>query len=253
VTTILISLAAGVLTFAAGIAGLLLQKRLPGDHMSAGSRDMIGAVLGLVTLLLALVLGTLVGAAYGFYATQKSEVESLSARAIQFDAALAEYGPEALPLRAGVKAAISKAYSDIWVVGETDPDKLGVASFMPGMKAMDVAIGSLNPTTPLQRQLMSTIGISAGVIEQTRLLMSLQLASPISWPLLIVVVSWALLLFLGFGVLSRLNSTSVAALSLGAFAVASAIFLILELNSPYTGLLRLPGAPVEQAIAAMGK
>jgi hypothetical protein len=50
-----------VLTFGRGIVGLYLQKRLPTHHMSGGSKDMILAVIGLVTLLLALVLGTLVG------------------------------------------------------------------------------------------------------------------------------------------------------------------------------------------------
>ena len=93
---------------------------------------------------------------------------------------------------------------------------------------------------------------NAGIIEQTRLLMSLQLASPVSWPLLDVVVSWAVLLFCGFGILSRLNATSVAAVLVGAFAVASAIFLILELNEPFSGVFRIPGASVEQTIKAIG-
>jgi hypothetical protein len=78
------------------------------------------------------------------------------------------------------------------------------------------------------------------------------LASPVSWPLLIIVVSWAMLLFCGFGVLSRLNSTNVVALAFGAFAVCSAVFLILELNEPFTGLFRIPGASVEQTLRAVG-
>jgi len=82
--------------------------------------------------------------------------------------------------------------------------------------------------------------------------MSLQLASPVSWPLLVVVVSWSLLLFCGFGVLSHINVTTVGALGLGAFAVASAVFLILELNQPYNGLFRIPSGSIDQAIEALG-
>jgi hypothetical protein len=77
---------------------------------------------------------------------------------------------------------------------------------------------------------------------------SLQLASPLSWPLFVVVVSWAILLFGGFGVLS---GASVAALSFGSFAVASAIFLILELSQPYTGLFRISLASMEQTLSAL--
>ena len=92
----------------------------------------------------------------------------------------------------------------------------------------------------------------SAIFQQTRLLMSLQLASPISWPLIVIVVSWATLLFFGFGVISGLNPTSLGALAFGSFAVASAIFLILELNQPFTGLFRIPSEPIERAIAALG-
>jgi hypothetical protein len=253
VTSILISVVVGVLTFGCGILGLLLQKLLPEQHMSGGSRDMITAVIGLVTLLLALVLGTLVGSAYGFYATQKSEVENLAAREIQLDMALEQYGLEAQPIRDGMKQAITRAYDTFWRGQNVEPKELAVAAYLPGLKVLSGAVASLNPTTALQKQLISTIGFDAGFIQQTRLLMSLQLASPVSWPLLIVVVSWALLLFCGFGVLSRLNATTVVALSFGAFAVASAVFLILELNAPYTSLFRISPAALEQTIDAIDR
>lgn len=251
-TSILISVVVGVLTFGCGILGLLLQKLLPEQHMSGGSRDMITAVIGLVTLPLALVLGTLVGSAYGFYATQKSEVEALAAREIQLDMALAQYGPPAQPIRDGMKKAVTRAYDTFWGGGRADPQGLAVAAFLPGLKMLNEAIAALDPTTAVQKQLISTIGFNAGFIQQTRLLMSLQLASPVSWPLLIIVVSWALLLFCGFGVLSPLNPTTVVALGFGAFAGASAIFLILELNAPYTSLFRISPAALEQTIDAIG-
>jgi hypothetical protein len=74
----------------------------------------------------------------------------------------------------------------------------------------------------------------------------------ISWPLLIIVASWSILLFCGFGILSRLNVTTLAALALGSFAIGSAIFLILELNEPYSGLFKVPRAAMQRAIEALG-
>ena len=75
--------------------------------------------------------------------------------------------------------------------------------------------------------------------------------SPISWPPLGVVASWSILLFCGFGILSRINLTTLAALTLGSFAIGSAIFLILELNEPYSGLFRVPRGAMQQAIEAL--
>jgi hypothetical protein len=80
----------------------------------------------------------------------------------------------------------------------------------------------------------------------------MQLKSPISWPLVTVVEIWSILLFCGFGLLSRMNATTVAALGFGAFAVGSALFLILELSQPYTGLFRVPAAALEEGLEEMG-
>ena len=99
----------------------------------------------------------------------------------------------------------------------------------------------------------ATAAAAAGAIEQTRLLISLQLASPVSWPLVTIVVSWALILFCGFGLLSRINATTTVAVALGAFAVGSALFLILELSQPLTGVFRVPSGAFDQMLASLGK
>ncbi len=103
--SVLIAIFVAVLTFGSGILGLFFERRLPKEHMSGGSREMILAVIGLVTLLLALVLGTLVGNTYAFFATQKSELETYASRALLLDRALAHYGPEAKPISDRSEAA----------------------------------------------------------------------------------------------------------------------------------------------------
>lgn len=243
---------AGVLTFLFGLAGMWLQKLLPEAHMTSGARDMIGAVMGLIALLLALVLGTLVGSAYGFYATQKANVETLAASSIRLDMALRNFEPDSAPIRAGLKGSVAQAYKAIWLEN-LDPRDYKLDALVEGFEGFNNAIASLRPTTPQQVAAMPTVNLSVSVIQQTRFLMALQLASPISWPLLGVVVSWGVLLFAGYGVLARLNTTAVAAALVGGFAIGSAVFLILELNQPFTGLFRIPSAALEQALGVLGK
>jgi hypothetical protein len=246
-----IAVVVAVLAFVSGIIGLLLQRRLPEQHTSDRSRDMIGAMAGLLGLLLALVLGTLVGSSYGFYAMQKSEVETLAARALQLDMALANYGPEAQPGRDGLRMAVRQSYNAFWGGGPADLDEFSLRKTVANLKGLEQFLQSLSPKTDAQKQALAAAGIHASWIEQTRLLMLLQLASPISWPLLIIVVSWSLLLFCGYGLLSRINATTVATLAFGAFSVASAIFLILELSEPYTGLFRIPATGLMQTMDAL--
>ena len=249
---IAIGVEVGVLTFLCGYAGMWLQKFLPEAHMSSGARDMIGAVMGLIVLLLALVLGTLVGSAYGFFATQKANVETMAARAIQLDMALKQFGPEAAPLRAGMATAMGQAYKAVWVEN-MDPRHYQITELVKGFEQLNLGAAALQAKTPEQIAALPTINFSISIIEQTRFLIALQIASPISWPLIYIVVSWALLLFAGYGVLARLNGTAVTAAAIGGFAVGSALFLILELNQPFTGAFRIPGTSMEQALAVLNK
>jgi hypothetical protein len=249
---IAISAFIGAATLAGGLAGLFLQSFLPEKHTTDRSRDMLAAIVGLISLLLALVLGTLIGSAYSFYSTQKAEMETLAARSLQLDLSLAQYGPEAAPLRSALRRTLAGIDTVIWGDGRSDPQQFKAAAVLPSLRGMVARFSALSPASDGQKQLLGAIGADEAQIQQTRLLMSLQLASTISWPLLIVVASWSILLFCGFGILSRLNVTTLAALALGSFAIGSAIFLILELNEPYSGLFKVPRGAMQQAMEALG-
>jgi Protein of unknown function (DUF4239) len=253
--TVWIGVGVAVLAFVFGVAGLFLQKLLPETHSVERARDMIGAIVGLVSLLLALVLGTLIGSAYAFYATQKSELETLAARSVQLDLAFAEFGSETAPARARMKETLQGIRNMVWgdSSGQNAAPDLSVAAPIPHLREMDEYVASLDPKTPAQRQFAAAATGDASAIEQTRLLISMQLASAISWPLVVIVVSWALILFCGFGLLSRINATTLAALALGAFAVGSALFLILELSHPFTGIFRVPSAAYDEMLASLNR
>jgi hypothetical protein len=167
-TSVLIAIAVAILTFAGGVVGLYLQKLLPDQHSVEKSRDMIGSVMGLVTLLLALVLGTIIGSAYYFSATQQSELQSLAAHSLLLDKALAEYGPETKAARDGLKGALTRNHELFWRGGDVDPEKLSVATAMAGLQALNDFLRSLDPKTPAQQQAVAAAGAHFGQIEQTR-------------------------------------------------------------------------------------
>jgi hypothetical protein len=252
-TSVSVAIAVAILTFGVGLLGLYLKRLAPERHMSAGSRDMIGAVMGLLSLLLALVLGTLVGSTHGFFATQKADTESLCARALELDLAFRQYGPETQPLQEALRDSMQELLDAIRGNSAAYQRHFELGGYMSKFEMWNYRLSSLSPRSPAQTALVSSMSASSASFQQTRLLMSLQLASSISWPLIVVVVSWGMLLFFGFGVSSGLNPTSLGALAFGSFAVASAIFLILELNQPFSGLFRVPSTSIEKTIAALDK
>src|SRR5579872_5380274 len=112
--SLLIGVAVAALTFGVGLFGLRVQTWLDEHNSIEKSRDMIGAVVGLLSLLLALVLGTLIGNTYYFSTGQQAQLQSMMSSIILMDKSLAEFGPEAKPLRAGMKAGLQHIYDDVW-------------------------------------------------------------------------------------------------------------------------------------------
>lgn len=248
--------AVAVAVFAAGALGLLLRGILPERHVTGGAKDMIGAVVGLLTLLSALVLGLLIWTAHGVYSAQNVAIQTLAAKALDFDLALAEYGPEANPARAQFRERLAKTIDQIWGASESDSNFAAnnFAAAIQSERNWDAALASLHPSTDAQKQALATAKSAVVSIEQSRLQMSFALTNPVSIPLVLIVSGWATLLFFGYGLTSgEASAGAFLATALGAIAAASAVLLILELSSPYSGIFRASAAPLEQVLAVMGK
>src|SRR5207244_8782126 len=106
----------------------------------------------------------------------------------------------------------------------------------------------LSPQNGMQSALKAQATTLAGDLAQTRSLLAAQSVPSVSLAMLIILVSWLVVIFLGFSVLAPPNATTILALIVSAFAVSGAIFLILELDEPFGGLL---GISSEQMLNAL--
>ena len=77
-------------TFAAAVSGMVLRKKLPVDHLSEDSKDVIKLVMGLIATMAALVLGLLIASANSSYETQSGELQQVSATIVELDGILAQ-------------------------------------------------------------------------------------------------------------------------------------------------------------------
>jgi len=239
--------------FCGAIAGMFLNPRLPDHHLAGASSDVVKLIIGLIGTMAALVLGLLVASAKGTYDTQTSEVAQLSASIIELDRILANYGPDTKEARTSLRQTVVEAAERIWPRDSSVSPNLELFRNKAEPEVFFRDIQALSPQTDEQRYIKSeALQITTGIYH-TRLLMYSQRSSAIALPFLIVLVSWLVLLFVGFGLLTRFNGTVVTALLIGALSVAGAIFLILELDQPYTGFMRVSSAPIEAALTQMSQ
>ena len=126
------------------------------------------------------------------------------------------------------------------------------AAAIDTLRHKEVYLASLDPSTDAQKQALATAMQTIESIGQARLQMSFALYNPV-YPLLFVVIAWVTGLFCGFGLMSRGNPMTVIVLAFGALAVGSAVYLILDLSTPYSGYFVASPAPLEQVWSYMSQ
>jgi len=235
---------------AAVLLGRGLRRVLPQEHLSADSRDVIKLAIGLVATMSALVLGLLVSSAKGSYDTERNEVIQMAAKVAFLDRVLAVYGPEAAEARVRFHDVVEEAVQRMWPKEARRGD---LAPNTQGANTMYGVVQELSPHDEAQRKLKEQAIALAIDLGQLRSLLVAQGVPSISTPMLIILVSWLAIIFLGFSALAPPNITPMLALIVSAVAVSGAIFLILELDQPFSGVIRISSEPMINALNQFGK
>ena len=237
--------------FGAAASAMLVRNALPKHHLSADTKDLVKLAMGLVATMAALVLGLLVASTKGAYDTQKAEVVQMAGKVAFLDRMLAHYGPEAAEARVVLRRALEVAITRIW-----PENKLSAAQLAPtaasGEALLD-ALQNLAAQNDAQRSLKAQALAMAAELGQMRWLLFEQAGSSISTPLLVIVVFWLAILFFSFGLFGPSNTTAVAALLVAALSVSASVFLILELDQPFRGLVRISSQPMLNALSQLGR
>src|SRR5262249_13710096 len=193
----------------------------------------------------------LVSSAKGSYDTERSEVIQMAAKVAFLDRLLAVYGPEAAEARVRFHDVVKEAVQQMW------PDQTRRrAQLAPNAQAGNVLYRVIQALAPMRdaKARLKEKAFSVGIdIGQFPLLLVAQGVPSISSPLLIILVSCLAIIFLGFSALAPPNITPMLALIVSAVAVSGAIFLILELDQPFSGVIRIPSEPMVNALHQVGK
>jgi hypothetical protein len=244
-SSITISLITLAFVFGGALLGIALRSVLPQNELNSDSRDVVKLGMGLVGTLAALVLGLLIASAKTSFDTQNVELTEMSSRVVMLDRVLAHYGPEA-------KEARSELHNS--VVHTLDTLFSRDASQMESTKgeALFDIIQGLSPKDDAQRSIKVQALSTILALGQMRWLMAEQRVNSVSVPLLIVLIFWLTIIFTSFGLFAPRNLTVVVSLLVSALSVSGAIFLILELYSPYAGLIHVSSAPLRAALTRLG-
>jgi len=241
ITTVI---AAILFVFLVGVTllGRRVSRYLPEDQLSADSRDAVKLAMGFIATMTAVLLGLLITSAKGNFDTEQSEVMQMAAKVAFLNRVLVVYGPEAADARLKLRDAVADGVRRMWPAKRSGPvqsapnEQVGDAFY--------VAIHRLSPHDDSQRTLKTEAATLMVELGQLRSLLQAQAIPSVSKLLLIALVSWLVVIFFGFSLVAPPNATTTLALVASAFSVACAVLLIVELDHPFGGLIRIPSEPM---------
>ncbi len=252
-TGITIALLTTACVFGGTLLGSSLRRRIPDQHLTEESRDAIQVGAGMISLMAALVLGLLVSSAKSKYDSATAAITESGAKVILLDRVLAGYGPEAQPLRETLRLSMASTLKALWPEEGMTPEAIQAFEQRINLEQVAAAVRKLQPQSDPQRRLQEEAQKLCQDLLYIRWLQIEQAQAGLPPIFQGVLLFWLTALYLSFGLLAPRNATVMGMMFVGALALATAMFLITEMNRPMTGAIKVSSGVIRKTIEHLGR
>jgi hypothetical protein len=236
--------------FGGALFGLFLRAVLPEHHLSADSKDIVKLGTGLIATMSALVLGLLIASAKSSYDRLSNDLTQISANLILLDRVMAHYGPETKEARDLLRRSVVSALDRLWPKSRSQPVQLEPST---GTEDLYDTIHGLSPQNDAQRlRQVQALQLSTDLAQKRWLLVE-QSGGSIPMPFVVLLTFWVTVIFISFGLFAPSNATVIVTLFVCALSVSGAIYLILELDQPFEGLMQISNTPLRNVLIHLGQ
>jgi Protein of unknown function (DUF4239) len=248
------------LLMAASQLGLWLQTRLHERHFTRDSVESVRLVATILATFTAIVLGLLLTATKSSFDANAQALRTFSAQLIELDAQLREYGADAEPIRGLLRRYTAAAIADTWpseaASGGTYPHSeprnlrtIESSDLTELLTQIDVLAMRLAPADAFHQRAAARINETMAAMMRTRWMLIESAGATIDWPFLIVLMLWLAVIFLVFALTSPRHAVMQVVIALSALSLASVMYVILELDTPFSGTMMIPSTPLRDALA----
>jgi hypothetical protein len=238
-----------LLLAAGGVAlGRFIARRSP-QGLSAETKDLVRVSVTLMTSMVALLLSLQLSSVKTAFDSQERQVTEVGAQVVFLDRALAHSGNGSAVARVMLRGIVVGMLRRSW----PDPVRGTRLETPPGADAFYDDIERVSPKNASEGFAKSSALAAALDVGKTLRLISQENSSSASLGLLAVEMAWTAGIFVFYGLLAPNNRASLVVLAVSAVAIASAIFLIAEMSSPFSGIIRISSAPLQQALSDINR
>jgi hypothetical protein len=247
--------------------GVIARPFLSERHRSAETTDLMRLVVTMLMTFAALVLGLLTSSVKAAFDGVNNDLRAFAVNIIQLDRSLRQYGTEADPARALLRSYTAAAIASTWTSEAKPPgdyyprhiapppsaDSIESTSLGDMLMRIEIELRQLPAQDPRNRRLLTVILNQFERLTQLRWRLIEEARSSISMPFYIVMTFWLVIVFTSFGLSAPRNSLSYVTIPRGALSIASVIYVILDLDTPFTGLFMVSSQPMRDALAELSR
>ncbi|MDM0001352.1 hypothetical protein QTI24_22290 [Variovorax sp. J22P240] len=242
-----------VLTLSGFWLGVRLSTLLPEHHLVSDARDSAKVGIGMLATLLALVLGLMITSAKRSFDEREAELIQLSTSIVLLDRALVGFGEETRPARDQLHGILNRIV-ELTERQRHKERRLEDAKYSADLRAitrLQQTILSMLPRNDSQKWYQSRAMHLSSDIAQSRVLTAEREDSSVPAALLVIVCGWVVAIYVGLGAFMVINRSVNVALAICALAFACSIFIILELDTPFSGVVGVSNKAVLRAQAEL--
>lgn len=247
--------------------GVVAQPFLSERHRSAETTDLIRLVVTMLVTFAALVLGLLTTSVKASFDSVDNDLRSFAVNIIQLDRSLRQYGSTADPARALLRSYTAAAIASTWKTEPKPPgdyyprqvssprsaDSIESTSLGDMLTRIEIDLRKLEPMDPMHRRLAPVILNQFERLSRMRWRLIEEAHSSISMPFYVVLALWLVIVFASFGLSAPRNILSYITIFLGALSIALVIYVILDLDTPFTGVMMVSSQPMRDALAELSR
>jgi hypothetical protein len=236
------------------LLGMFLRGTLPEHHLSDESRYVMKVGTGMIATLAVVVLGLLIASAKGNFDTISSGLIQTDSKIILLDRVMARYEPETKEVRDQLRRGVVSSIERHWPKERTGQTEEKAPDSRVVLEALQDKLRQLSPQNDEQRRLQSrTLQVCGDIAESRWLLVEQQGQSSLPMPFFVILVSWLVIIFFIFGLLSPRNATVIIVMIVCALSTAGSLYLLQQLDRPYEGLITISSAPLRNALVHLGQ
>lgn len=248
-SAILIAVAAFLCLSVAALGMMHVYPKLPARHRDDDTNTVVRLVANIFVVMASLVFGLMINSAKNTFEGIDDNVHSFATNLILLDRTLRTYGLAGNDARQYLIAYVEGAIAN----PERVNDALHEAR-NAGQQRLDTVGNSLAAIQPADRLheslLVDARQLYSRIVEQRWMIVE-QSEGAIPMPVIGMMIAWMTLIFASFGYRAPKNAVVVAMFVVSAMFIAASVYVVLDMDIPFSGAIQISDAPLHRALAEM--